>query len=73
MSRVKVETVRALSAPEIKSKVASLQKELFDLRQKKITGQLEKPHQFKAIRRQIAQLNTIKREKQNDESKSSKR
>ena len=69
MSRVKASTVRALSLQEIKAKESTLQKDLFDLRQKKITGQLDKPHQFKAVRRQIAQLNTIAREKQNDESK----
>lgn len=74
MSRVKMDTLRALSLQEVRSKVSSLQKELFDLRQKKVTGQLEKPHQFKAARRQIAQLNTIKREKENDQqSKSGKR
>ena len=67
MSRVKANTLRDLSLQEVKSKVASLQKELFELRQKQVTGQLEKPHKFKAARRQIAQLNTIKREKQNDE------
>ena len=69
MSRVKASAVRGLSLQEIKTKESTLQKDLFDLRQKKITGQLDKPHQFKAVRRQIAQLNTIAREKQNDESK----
>ncbi len=64
MSRSKVSAVRDLSAQELGAKVVSLQKELFDLRQKKITGQLEKPHQFKAIRRQIAQIHTVKKEKQ---------
>lgn len=64
MSRVKASAVRNLSVGEIDAKEAALQKELFELRQKKITGQLEKPHQFKAVRRQIAQLKTIKREKQ---------
>ncbi len=70
MSRVKANAIRELSIAEMDTKQSSLQKELFDLRQKKVTGQLEKPHQFKAIRRQIAQLNTIKREKQNDQPKS---
>ena len=66
MSRVKVNELRGFSLQEIQSKRTGFQKDLFDLRQKKITGQLDKPHQFKALRRQIAQLNTIKREKQND-------
>ena len=66
MTRVKVGAFRELSLQEIQSKETALRKDLFDLRQKKITGQLDKPHQFKAARRQIAQLNTVKREKQND-------
>ncbi len=70
MSRVKVNTLRDLSIQELQSKETALQKDLFDLRQKKITGQLEKPHMFKAVRRQIAQLNTLKREKENAKPKS---
>ena len=69
MSRVKVGELRSLSVQELNAKASIFQKDLFDLRQKKITGQLDKPHQFKAARRQIAQINTIKREKQNAESK----
>ena len=74
MSRVKAATVRSLSAGEMDAKESALRKELFELRQKKITGQLDKPHLFKAVRRQIAQLNTLKREKQNEQqSKQPKR
>ena len=66
MSRLKVNELRGLSLQELQTKESALQKDLFDLRQKKITGQLDKPHQFKAVRRQIAQVNTLKKEKQND-------
>ena len=59
MSRVKTNVLRDLSTQELGAKETALQKDLFDLRQKRITGQLDKPHQFKAIRRQIAQINTI--------------
>ena len=69
MSRVKVGELRGLSLQELQTKEKALQKDLFDLRQKKITGQLDKPHQFKATRRHIALLNTIKREKQNEQPK----
>ena len=65
MSRAKAKDLRGLSAQELKQKQDSLEKELQDLRQKKITGQLDKPHFFKLLRRQIAQVNTIQREKQN--------
>jgi large subunit ribosomal protein L29 len=67
MSRVKARDVRGLSAEELNQKRTSLQKELQELRQKKVTGQLDKPHVFKMARRQIAQINTIQREKQNAE------
>ena len=70
MSRIKVNALRDLSLQELQSKEETFQKELFDLRQKKITGQLDKPHLFKSVRRQIAQVNTLKREKQNDKPKS---
>ncbi len=70
MSRVKASVLRDLSLQELQTKQSGLQKDLFDLRQKKITGQLDKPHLFKEMRRQIAQINTLKREKQNDKPKS---
>ena len=70
MSRVKASVLRDLSLQELQTKQSGLQKDLFDLRQKKITGQLDKPHLFKEVRRQIAQINTLKREKQNDKPKS---
>jgi large subunit ribosomal protein L29 len=66
MSLPKARDLRSLSAQELEHKRAALEKELHDLRQKKITGQLEKPHQFKVARRQVAQINTIMREKKND-------
>lgn len=65
MKRVKAGELRNLSAQELEQKRGSLEKSLHDLRQKKITGQLDKPHEFKALRRQIAQINTIEKEKQN--------
>ncbi len=70
MSRAKASALRDLSVGELNAKESSLQKDLFELRQKKITGQLDKPHLFKAVRRQIAQVNTLKREKQNVKPKS---
>ena len=65
MSRPKAKDFVNLSAAELDQKQATLEKELHDLRQKKVTGQLDKPHLFKHFRRQIAQIHTIRREKQN--------
>lgn len=61
--RAKANEFRSLSEAEIEVKKTALGKALFELRQKKVTGQLEKPHEFKQLRRQIAQLNTIQSEK----------
>lgn len=63
MPRAKAKDFRGLSADELTHKRQTLEKERFELQQKKITGQLDKPHQFKLIRRQIAQVNTIARER----------
>jgi large subunit ribosomal protein L29 len=61
--KAKAKDFRSLSDAEIELKKSTLGKALFELRQKQVTGQLEKPHEFKQLRRQIAQLNTIQREK----------
>ena len=62
MSKAKVRELRNLSEAELDQKKDSLEKELYGLRQKRVTGQLDKPHLFKTIRRQIAQMNTVRRE-----------
>ena len=63
MKRSKANDLRGLSAEELRQKRGGLEKELFDLRHKKAAGTLDKPHQFRAARRQIAQVNTVLNEK----------
>lgn len=65
MSRV-TSDLRNLSAQELIHKKSSLDKELQELRQKRLTGQLDKSHLFKASRRQIARVLTILKEKAHD-------
>ena len=72
MSRVKAKDLRGLSVEELNQKRGALEKELQDLRQKKVTGQLDKPHFFKQLRRQIAQVNTVEREKKDADTKHEK-
>ncbi len=62
MSKVKAAELRNLTTEELEQKKDALKKELFDLRQKRVSGQLEKPHFFKQFRRQIAQMSTIQQE-----------
>lgn len=54
-----METLSAKSVEELKKERLELRKAQFNLRMQKSTGQLEKPHQFKEVRKQIAQINTV--------------
>ena len=50
---------KSLNNKEIIEKIAELRKELFDLRFKQATRQLNETHQFSIIKKQIAQLLTL--------------
>ncbi len=65
MPKHKAANLRESSLDELKHKLGALDKELFELKAKRIIGQLDKPHLFKATRRQRAQVSTIMREMQN--------
>ena len=62
MNKAGIGELRNLSREELDQKRQALEKDLFELRQKKAGGQLDKPHAFRLLRRQIARINTIKRE-----------
>ena len=51
-----------LNSSEVQSQIDSLRKELFDLRFKQATRQLNETHKFKLIKKQIAQLLTLQKE-----------
>ena len=50
---------KKLNSDQITEKIVQLRKDLFDLRFKKATRQLNEPHKFKIIKKQVAQLLTI--------------
>ncbi|MBL9200382.1 MAG: 50S ribosomal protein L29 [Opitutaceae bacterium] len=56
--------IRELSPAEINTKIKEKRDELLQLRLRKNTGQVEKPHMFRALRKDIARLLTILNEKQ---------
>ena len=60
---MKAEDVRGLTADQLKDKLADLKKEQFNLRFQKATGQLEKSSRVQEVRRDIARLKTIARQK----------
>ena len=58
--------VRALSADQLNDELAKLKKEQFNLRFQKATGQLEKTARFNEVRKDIARIKTIARQKAAD-------
>jgi large subunit ribosomal protein L29 len=55
--------IRDLAPTEIETKLRATRDELLQLRLKKNTGQIEKPHTLRVLRKDIARLETILREK----------
>ncbi|MBB4236589.1 50S ribosomal protein L29 [Rhizobium esperanzae] len=60
---MKAEEVRGLTADQLKDKLADLKKEQFNLRFQKATGQLEKSSRINEVRKDIARVKTIARQK----------
>jgi len=54
---------RSLTAKDIYGKITENRKKLASLEQDKILGKLKNPHEIKAMRLEIARLNTIMDEK----------
>lgn len=62
MSLVKNKEIRNFSLIEINHKITEVRKNIFELKFKQATRQTIQPHLFKAYRRMLAQLLTIKHE-----------
>jgi len=60
---MKATDVRAKTVDQLNDDLASLKKEQFNLRFQKATGQLEKTSRVKEVRRDIARIKTIARQK----------
>ena len=60
---MKIADVRAMSADQIDDEVLKLKKEQFNLRFQRATGQLENTSRVRVVRRDIARLKTIARQK----------
>jgi large subunit ribosomal protein L29 len=65
---VRPNEIRELSVDELKTKIEELTTERFNLRFRSATESIENPMRFRAIRRDIARLQTILREKEVDSS-----
>ena len=63
--------IRELSVGDIESRIRDLEEERFRLKFRKGTEQLEDPLRVRMIRKDIARLRTILREKQNTSARTS--
>ena len=61
---MKISEVRELSTEELNAKVYSLKEQLFNLRRKKAVGNLDNMLELKRIRKDIARIYTVLRERE---------
>lgn len=56
---MKIAEIKELTAKELLSRKRELREEIFNLRVQKQSGQLEKPHMLRSLRRNIAKIETV--------------
>ena len=61
---MKANDIRILSTEEINKKIAESKEELFNLRMKQATGSLENPNRIRELRKTVARLKTILKERE---------
>ena len=61
---MKISEIRALETKELLAKVEEFKKELFELRFKQATGQLENTARVREVRKSIAKIKTVIRERE---------
>ena len=65
---MKTNELRKLSTEELVKKVNDNKNEIFELRLKQSTGSLEKPSQIKNLRKEVARIKTILKEREGAEN-----
>ncbi len=60
---MKVQEIRAMSDDELSEELLKLSREQFNLRMQSATGQSARPDQFGKVRKDIARIKTIMRER----------
>ena len=65
VNKMKANEIRSLTVGELETKLVELKKDLFMLRMQHATNHLDNPTKISAVRRDIARVKTVLREKQN--------
>ena len=60
----KMEELRKLSTEDLNKKIKENKEELFNLRLRQATGNLEKPSRLRDLRKEVAKMKTIIRERE---------
>ena len=64
MKAKEMKEIRGLTAEDLEKKLNDLKKDLFMLRMQQATNQLDNPMQIAAVKKDIARIKTIIREKE---------
>lgn len=64
MKLMKNKEIRELSSEEITKKIEEYKEEIFNLRFNQATGNLEKPSRIRELRKLVARMKTILRERE---------
>ena len=64
MKAKEIKEIRSLSVEDLQNKLQGLKKDLFMLRMQHATNQLDNPMQLAAVKKDIARVKTIIREKE---------
>jgi len=62
---MKINEIKELTTEELNTKINDAKAELFNLRFQQATGNLEKPSRIGDLRKQVARMKTILRERNN--------
>jgi large subunit ribosomal protein L29 len=60
----KVEEIKQLDISDIRQKIETSERELYNLRYQSQATRVEKPHRFKELRKEIARCKTVLKEKE---------
>ena len=69
MSKMKINKIREMSSPELQTELSELKTELFKLRFSLATNGLDNPMKIKEVKKDIAKINTILKERELAEKK----
>ena len=64
MAMLKIGEIRAMTDDELRGRIEEARQELFSLRFQRATGNLTNPARFRHIRRDVARIQTVLRERE---------